>query len=181
MFFVSSKPQVGREIKAVLKQHQETTIVHDEDPALCIAVRRRHIWKDAKLALLRGNNVYSRGMSVTFVSEAAVDEGGPTREFFRLVLADVARNNSLFDGSLERRVVKHNLLELRGNSYLIVGRLIALSLMYGGPSPQFFARPVAEYLLGASPTATVEDVPDKTVRADLIRVCIFYVTKPVCL
>ena len=37
--------------------------------------------KDAKIVLLRGNNVHLRGRSMTFVTEAAVDEGGPTQEF----------------------------------------------------------------------------------------------------
>ena len=159
----------------LLKRHQESAISinEDEDSGLCIAVRRRHIWKDAKLVLSRENNVYSRGMSVTFVSEAAVDEGGPTREFFRLALADIARSNSLFDGAQNRRVARHNIVELQGNSYLIVGRLIALSLTYGGPSPQFFARPVAEYLLGfSSLMVSIEDVPDHSVQALLFRVCI---------
>ena len=27
-----------------------------------------------------------------------MDEGGPRREYFRLVLAEIANNNSLFDG-----------------------------------------------------------------------------------
>ena len=87
--------------------------------------------------------MYSEGMRVTFVSEATVDEGGPTREFFRLVLADLATNNALFNGGEERHIARHNLIELQGDSYLIAGRVIALSLMYGGPAPQFFARPVA--------------------------------------
>ena len=40
----------------------------------------------------------------------------------------------------------------------------------GGPPPQL---PVAEYLLGASPTATRDDVPDDKIQADLKRVCIY--------
>lgn len=48
-----------------------------------------------KLVLSRRNNVYSGGVHVTFISEAAVDEGRPRREFFRLVLAELAHNNAL--------------------------------------------------------------------------------------
>lgn len=163
--------QIGEEVKAILKRHQESTAFEDDDTAVCIAVRRWHIWKDAKLVLSRGNNVYSRGMHVTFVSEAAVDEGGPTREFFRLALAGIAQNNSLFDGCAKRRIARHNLFELQGNSYLIVGRLIALSLMYGGPAPQFLATAVAKYLLNIKPlTVAIEDVPDHGVQASLLQV-----------
>lgn len=91
---------------------------------------------------------------------------------FRLALAGITQNNSLFDGCGQRRVARHNLVQLQGNSYLIVGRLIALSLMYGGPAPQFFTTAVAEYLLGINPlTVAIEDVPDYGVQANLLRVC----------
>lgn len=54
-----------------------------------------------------------------------------------------------------------NLVELQGNSYLIVGCLIALSLMYGGPATHLFATAVAEYLLSINQlTVAIEDVPD---------------------
>ena len=109
---------------------------------------------------------------MTFVSEAAVDEGGPTREFLRLALADVPHNYFLFDGCLDRHVARHNIVELQGNSYFLVGHLIALSLMHGGPAPQFFARAVAEYLLNVNPlTVTIEDIPDQGVQENLLHVC----------
>ena len=110
-------------MEEILNNHIHKCIVQEGDPSLRITVRRQHLWKDVKLVLSRTNIVYSMGMRVTFISEAAVDEGGPRREFFRLVLADIASNNALFDGGSERRVVRHNLIELQGNSYLIVGRI----------------------------------------------------------
>ena len=158
-------------MKSVLQQHVQNTTVEEEDPGLCIAVRRRHLWKDSKLVLCRPNNKYSTGMRVAFVSEAAVDEGGPRREYFRLVLAEIANNNSLFDGDPQRRVLRHNVMELAGSSYLIVGRNIALSLIYGGPAPHFFTRAVAEYILGITPyTVTVEDIPDYFAQKGLLKV-----------
>ena len=115
--------------------------------------------------------MYSGGIHVTFISEAAVDEGGPRREFFRLVLAELAQNNALFDGGEQRRIARHNIMELQGNSYLIAGRVIALSLMYGGPAPQFFASPVAEYLLdGTVHSVCTEDVPDQSIQRSLFQV-----------
>ena len=132
-----------------MKQHIQDTTIEMDDPGLCIAVRRRHLWKDSKLVLSRHNNDYTMGMRVTFVSEAAVDEGGPRREYFRLVLAELANNNSLFDGDSHRHVLQHNLIELEGNSFLIAERIIALSLVYGGPAPHFFARAVGEYIYSA--------------------------------
>ena len=166
----SIQPQSG-DARPILQQHQKDQILSHEDPSLCIAIRRRHIWKDTKLVLSRRNNVYSGGIRVTFISEAAVDEGGPRREFFRLVLAELAQNNALFDGGEQRRIARHNIMELQGNSYLIAGRVIALSLMYGGPAPQFFASPVAEYLLdGTVHSVCIEDVPDQSIQRSLFQV-----------
>ena len=58
------------------------------------------------------NDVYSRGIRVTFISEAAVDEGGPRWELFHLMLAELAQNNALFDGSEQRCIARHNVMEL---------------------------------------------------------------------
>ena len=111
------------------------------------------------------------GMRVTFVSEAAVDEGGPRREYFRLVLGELANNNTLFDGGFQRRILRHNLIQLEGSSYLLAGCIMALSLIYGGPPPHFFAR--AEYFLGITPyTVSIEDVPEYCVHQKLLRVYI---------
>ena len=63
------------------------------------------------------------------------------------------------------------MIELEAKSYLTVGRIIALSLIYGGPPPHFFARAVAEYLLGITRfTIAIEDVPDHDVQQSLLRV-----------
>ena len=56
-----------------------------------------------------------------------------------------------------------NLIELEGNSFLIAGRIIALSLVYGGPAPHFFARAVGEYILGITQySVSIDDVPDRS-------------------
>ena len=102
-----------------------------------------------------------------------MDEGGPKREYFQLVLGELANNNALFDGGSQRRILRHNVIELKGSSYLIAGRIIALPLIYGGPAPHFFARAIAEYFLGiTSYTVSIEDVPDYCVQQKLFRVFI---------
>ena len=52
---------------------------------------------------------------------------------FRLALANISHNNSLFEGSVENHIVQHNVDELQGMSYLVVGRLLA---MYGQSQSQ---------------------------------------------
>ena len=146
--------------ESILKQHVDNNTIEMDEPGLCIAVRRRHLWKDSKLVLARSSNDYSMGMRVTFVLESAVDEGWPRREYFRFVLAELARNNALSDGNSDRRVLRHNLIELEGNS-----------LVYGGPAANFFARAVAKYILGIRQySVSVDDIPDASVRQEVIAI-----------
>ena len=47
--------------------------------------------------------------------------------------------------------------------YLCIGRLIALSILHGGPWPVFFAPVIVDYLFGGigAVKPSVEDVPDQ--------------------
>jgi hypothetical protein len=44
-------------------------------------------------------------IQVTFFREAGVDVGGPGREFFMLILGEIANNSSLLDGPTNQRVL----------------------------------------------------------------------------
>ena len=70
-----------------------------------------------------------------FIGEQAVDEGGPRREFFRLVLRGVFSSSGLFTGCPDHVVPVHNVEALENNKFFIVGRMIATSLVQGGESP----------------------------------------------
>ena len=74
-------------VQSVLKISVDGYTIELDEPGLCNAVRCCHLWKDLKFVLTHLSTDYSMGMPVTFVSESAVDEGGPCREYFRLVLA----------------------------------------------------------------------------------------------
>ena len=46
--------------------------------------------------------------------------------------------------------------------FLYVGKMIALSIIHGGPGPVFFSPAVVDYLFGgiSSVTPRIEDIPD---------------------
>lgn len=90
----------------ILRQHTSLNLTGDKDRPHRVTVRRGHILEDA-VASLRCYDE-TKHLRVTFLGEPAVDEGGPRREFFMLLLGDVANNGSLLDGSPERRVLRHN-------------------------------------------------------------------------
>lgn len=91
-------------LEDVIKFHRAKVLTDD----ICrITIRRDKIFEDALVAI-RNNDWDKKQMRVTFAGEAAVDYGGPRREFFSLLLKSIERNTSLLDGRHDRRVVRHN-------------------------------------------------------------------------
>lgn len=63
--------------------------------------------EDTIFALRRGFDE-KKHIRVRFVGEPAVDEGGPRREFFMLLMNAIANSGSLLQGPPNRRVLRHN-------------------------------------------------------------------------
>ena len=70
-------------------------------------MRRGHILDDA-ISSLRPGFDEKKHVRVRFLGEPAVDEGGPRREFFMLLMGAIGNNCSLLDGPPNRRVLRHN-------------------------------------------------------------------------
>ena len=88
-----------------------------------ITVRpRRHIWNDTKRALRRPAFNPHIGLDVSFIGEDAQDEGGPLREFFRLLWVAISSDSSIFTGAEDARLLTHNMLSLNNGDYALVGR-----------------------------------------------------------
>ena len=125
-----------------------------------IIVRRSNILTDS-FHLLRNGLDVTKYLRVTFVNEPAVDEGGPLREYFRLLLSAIESNSSLLSGIEFSCTPTHNVCELEKMSYFYIGVIIALSLVHGGPAPHFFSPAVADYTVyGVQKVrATIADIP----------------------
>lgn len=91
-------------LEDIIKNHKAELCIDDE----CrITVRRENIFEDAMVAI--SNNDWDKKLvKVTFWEEPAIDYGGPTREFFSLLLKSVENSTSLLDGSRDRRILRHN-------------------------------------------------------------------------
>ena len=102
------------------------------------------------------------------------------REYLHILMSSIARNNSLFCGEATRRVPVHSVVELEKRTFFHVGSILALTLIHGGPSPNFLAPPVADYIVygvqGAE--ASAEDVPVKEMREKIleVRFTLYYLT-----
>lgn len=101
------------------------------------------------------------------VTEGAIDEGGPTRELFRLVLSFL-ENSLLFTGAKKKNISLHN-NSLKEKHYYETGRLISLSLVHGGPGPHFFSETLFSMLTtGVENTSPTLDDVDVDIRKKLI-------------
>lgn len=89
---------------------------NDYEDRIRITVRRRHILEDT-IHNLRAGHDTTKYLKVTFVGEPAVDAGGPLREFFHLLLQELANNSSLFCGPSTSRTPKHNIIKEPSTTY----------------------------------------------------------------
>ena len=91
----------------VIKQQKAKFLYEDDHIAHRITVRCNHILEDAFVAI-RSSFDEKKHIRVRFIGEPAIDEGGPRREFFMLLMGAVGNSSSLLDGPPNRRVIRHN-------------------------------------------------------------------------
>ncbi|XP_036417353.1 uncharacterized protein LOC118801257 isoform X3 [Colossoma macropomum] len=69
-----------------------------EHATLTVVARRRRILHSAITALNKGYSDWHKRPQIEFVGEMADDYGGPTREFFRLLMKDLQSTLGIFEG-----------------------------------------------------------------------------------
>lgn len=163
----------GETTSSLIKQHRQTVLPLDNFDRVRIIVRRSRILQDT-LHLLKNGLDTTKHIRITFVNEPAVDQGGPLREYFRLVLAAIATNNTLLCGPDSSRTPNHHVEELERMTFFYIGVIVALSLVHGGPAPQFFSPAVADYIVCGvqGVKATISDIPHSMIRQSLQKVYI---------
>ena len=142
-----------------------------------VVVRRKHVLADA-MHYFKHVVDYSKYIRVLFVGEPAVDDGGPLREFLNLLVGEIAQNNALFTGTEDCRVPVPNMTELGKATYKYVGSMLAVSLLYGGPAPSFFAPSTAQYIIRGGldkmeQSAAIFEVPESDICKKLQKVSIY--------
>ena len=133
MFFFSSD---GMSVQTVLQRQRAKVLPVDRYHYQRIYVRRKHVWEDTLNAFKSGLD-FGKYIKVTFAGTPAVDDGGPLREFLRLMMGSIAMNNMLFQGESTLRVPTCNVAGLENKLYERIGEVISVSLIHGGPAPTF--------------------------------------------
>ena len=118
-------------VKLILHSFQKNNLDHTElDENVNIIISRKAIFATTRRAIGRKRFSFVKPLFGTFAGEEAVDDGGPKREFFRLLMRAI-RESTIFHGSW----FSHDLGLLADNRYELAGKLVAWSILQGGGGP----------------------------------------------
>ena len=171
--------------KHVMQQHQQKVIfpVATEEDKQRIHIRRNRLFADSLQAFSRPTFNVSKMLKVVFIGESAVDDGGPRREFFQLLLQEAFSKSGLFVGWPDHVIPIHHVEAVATNKFYIVGKMVATCLVQGGQPPVCLAGAVADYLIYEEVQSDhcIADIPDSGIRQKLEKVCVLHLyTMGVC-
>ena len=133
---------VLRSLSAILAEHREKYLDIDKFNTYRIRVQ---LWDDGCEELRRNFNV-RKHLKVKFIGEKGEDGGGPKREFFFQIMEAMGNQHMLLGGPKGSCTPKHNVMALQSKQFYLIGKIIALSVLNGGPAPKFFSQPILDYL-----------------------------------
>ena len=105
----------------MIRKHKKDIFKTDDTYVYQIAIRRSHAFEDA-IKVFNVNTINllkEKPLKVVFYGEPAIAYGGPTREFFTLLLKSIASNGSILDGTENRRVLRHNTTAFQVSTYFV--------------------------------------------------------------
>ena len=121
------------------------------------------IYKDRSLNL-------KKRIDVNFIGEQGADMGGPTKEFFHSAISclskvDPAFNVQLFGGLSDHLIPLYGVDAIASGCFEMAGKLIAHSILHGGPGFSGLAPAIVQYLCTGSldkskHLVTIEDLYD---------------------
>ncbi|CAM4619131.1 unnamed protein product [Leuciscus chuanchicus] len=139
-------------------------------------INRANVWEGALRGFKRFSFDPTCSLLVKFTddigqTEEAVDTGGPTREFLTLLM-DAIKTSRFFEGKDDGKYLSFDSKAAEGDEYFHVGRMVAVSIVHGGPGPRCFSPSFYQYLVGKVKTieAPIEDIPDTEVRNVLLEI-----------
>ncbi|KAK1902774.1 G2/M phase-specific E3 ubiquitin-protein ligase [Dissostichus eleginoides] len=129
---------------------------------------RSNIWDGAVRGFKRATFSEKKDILVKFSDdegrfEEGLDTGGPKREFLSLLMKELNKR-PIFDGPVESRYLVYNSTAIREDEYYLAGKMIAVSIVHGGPGPNFLSEDLVSYISGQSSfKASVGDITDEEI------------------
>ncbi|KAL3875460.1 hypothetical protein ACJMK2_033407 [Sinanodonta woodiana] len=159
-------------IERALCEHAEKVI---RGPPRSITVKRDEVWNAALEFFRKPDFVREFGsLEVHFktkhdVAEEGVDNGGPRREFCRLLIKEICHKSGVLVETPNGLVPRNNIRQLQEGLLIDVGRMIATIVMQGGEPPSLFSPLITQCILkdAISTEPDVDDIPDLIVRESL--------------
>ena len=123
----------SQNVQELLTVFQSTNISNSESNSLNanITISRKSIFSSTLRAIGRKRFTFLKPVVNAFAGEEAVDDGGPTREFFRLLMREISES-AIFHGTW----FSHDLGLLESSRYELTGKLVAWSILHGGSGPR---------------------------------------------
>lgn len=116
---------------------------------------------------------------INFIGEIAADAGGPTKEFFHIIIESLFKVDNLigalFTGERGHYVPLCSVDAITSGCFLMVGKVLGHSILHGGPGIPGLAPAIAKYLMSGSVAdaeglVDVKDLPDLDMRAIIEKV-----------
>ncbi|MEQ2245521.1 hypothetical protein ILYODFUR_028879, partial [Ilyodon furcidens] len=170
----SITPYSDRKIPVERIVEQIASCVNDEG-TVRFNIVRRNVWDGASRAMDRSNFAPEKKVDVKFtddygISEGAVDNGGPAREFFRLCLHEIKDRIGIFEGPSNSKILTCNSKAMKDNGYYYAGQIMAMSIGHGGHSPCFLSGLLYDCLHKGPDNIKValEDIPDEDIKSKVM-------------
>ncbi|XP_023269004.1 G2/M phase-specific E3 ubiquitin-protein ligase-like [Seriola lalandi dorsalis] len=131
-------------------------------------ISRANVWDGAVRGFKRKTYSETCDMLVRFTDDAGVfeegiDTGGPRREFLTLLMKHL-KDRPIFDGPEGHRYLVYNANAVREDEYFLAGKMIAVSVVHGGPGPHFLSEDIVHYIAGQpSFKSTVNSITDEEI------------------
>lgn len=103
----------------------------ESEEQVTITIQRKSIMPSTLRAINRTSFSFFQRVFINFSGEDAIDGGGPKREYFRLLMKSI-QEMGIFEGCW----FSHDLSLLGDEKYALAGKLIAWSILQGGPGPR---------------------------------------------
>ncbi|XP_065762361.1 G2/M phase-specific E3 ubiquitin-protein ligase isoform X2 [Muntiacus reevesi] len=138
-----------------------------------VFINKANIWNSALAGFRSQNFNPSYTIEIVYVNEKdhfGTEQPGSKQEFLSLLMQQL-ENSPLFEGSLSKNL-SLNSQALKENLYYEAGKMVAISLVHGGPSPGFFSQTLFNCLAyGPENTQPIlDDVSDFDVAQIMFRV-----------
>ncbi|XP_071111323.1 uncharacterized protein [Haliotis cracherodii] len=151
----------------IIKVWRSEVVMEGTQPVL---IQRKRVLQTARRAVLSSDFDFWRRVYVTFFNEGVgledgADDGGLRREFFTELMKELKAN--ILEGSSFR----HDVGALEAGRYREAGKMVAWSVLNGGPGFPFFSRSAYAFLVGREVgDIRRDDVPDLYVHDKLHKI-----------